>query len=273
MLAMHADYIDGFPKFLEAVSAGATTDAALQAVYHKDLQQVGREAEEYVRSRHDEARLVNLDVRPSDLRTQPITEAQRAAEFALADVLAANPQTLSEAKRRLETLTARYPGDSSSEELLGFLAMSGGNQRDAEQHFAHAVQTNTQDPEVLFRLAHLKIAGEGPTEEVVDLLQRVLAADSNHYNARLELGFAAARMGKFDVAVQALEKISKPKAEHTYVVSYTLAYCLVELHQGNKARMYAEQARKVADGGKNEEQVAGLLRYIDQELPVEVASH
>jgi len=107
---------------------------------------------------------------------------------------------------------------------------------------------------------------------VVDLLQRVIASDGENYGARLELGFAAAKNEKYEVAVKALEGIRHLKPEHAYTVTYTLAYCLVEIQQGNKARMYAERARQIAASGKDKDEVAGLLRYIEQEAPVEVAS-
>jgi lipopolysaccharide biosynthesis regulator YciM len=121
-------------------------------------------------------------------------------------------------------------------------------------------------------LAHLKLQAEGPTEEVVDLLQRVISSDGDHYGARLELGFAAAKNEKYEIAVKALEGIANVKPEHAYVVTYTLAYCLIELQQGNRARAYAEQARKLAADTRDRDEVAGLFRYIEQEAPSVVAS-
>jgi len=272
MLAMDPAYSGQFKDFLAAMSNGATTDAATLAVYHKSLEQIGHELEEYVGSKRMAARLVDVDVRSGSELTADVSDAAKRVEFALADVLAANPRAAAAAVSRLETLTAKYPNDPHSEETLGFLAMRAGQQRDAEEHFARAVQWHSQNPEVWFRLAHLKLRESGPSAEVMDLLERVVAADSSHYNARLELGFAAAKIGRFEAAVTALEGIGKLQAQHAYVVSYTLAYCLAELRQGNRARVYAERAKTDAASNADREQVAGLLRYIDQEAPLEVAS-
>jgi Flp pilus assembly protein TadD len=272
MLAMDAAYAGRFPDFLAAVSSGAGTESALSAVYHKTLQQIGDEVQGYVGSKRLTAHLVNVDARPGLVETQAVADAGKCAEFALAEVLAANPQTADEAKVRLEELTTKYPGDPRGEESLGYIAMRNGSQKDAQMHFAHAVSTNSQDPEVLFRLAHLKLSANGPSDEVIDLLERVIAVDSTHYNALLELGFAAAKCGRYDLAVHTLEKITQPKAEHAYVVSYTLAYSLIELHQGNQARHYAQQATNIASRSKDHEDAAGLMRYIEQESPTEVAS-
>jgi len=272
MLAMDSQYEAGFSKFLATVSNGADTDAALTAVYHKTLEQVGQDVQAYVGSKRMAARLMDIDVRQGDIETTEIGDASKRVELAMADILAASPQLAQEANSRLASLATKYPDDPRPEETLGFQAMNAGRMKDAEEHFAAAVKHNSQNPEVWFRLAHLKLQIDGPTDEVVDLLQRVIAADGDNYGARLELGFAAAKNEKYDVAVKALEGIRNLKAEHAYTVSYTLAYCLVEIQQGNKARMYAERARQIAASGKDKDEAAGLLRYIEQEAPVEVAS-
>jgi len=268
ILALDPAYSGKLQSFLAAVSNGATTEEAMATVYHKSLPELGREVEETIGSKRLEPRVLDVDVRPGPLRTAEVADAAKQAEFALADVMAANPVTLDEAKIRLEALAAKYPDDARAEESLGFLTLRAGLQSAAEQHFMLAVNAHSKDPEAWFRLAHLKIAKGGHNDEAIDLLQRVLAADPSHYNARLELGFVAANNKRYDVAAQALEGIVKPKPEHAYVVSYTLAFCLAELHRGPQARIYAEQARKIAATSADREQVAGLFSYLEQELPV-----
>jgi tetratricopeptide (TPR) repeat protein len=272
MLALDPEYANGFKQFLLAVSIGATSNEAMNAVYHKSLEDAGQDLRSYVGSKRMCARLFNLDVRPTTLETEEIGDAGKRVELALADVLAASPQLADEGSNRLASLATKYPEDPRPEESLGFQAMNAGRMKDAEGHFALAVKHNSENPEVWFRLAHLKLQTEGPTSEAINLLQRVVAVNPDHYGARLELGFAAAKTGQFDLAVKALEGIQQLKAEHAYSVSYTLAYCLVELEQGNKARMYAERAREFATSAKDRSEIAGLVRYINQESPIEVAT-
>lgn len=272
MLALDAEYEGGFQQFLQAVSHGATTEAALQAVYHKSLDQIGLDVQGYFGSKRMAAHLLNIDARPSALETSEIGDAGKRVDLAVADIIAACPQLAQEGSSRLANLATKYPDDPRPEESLGFQAMDAGRMQDAKEHFALALSHHSQNPEVWFRLAHLKLQLEGPTEEVVDLLQRVVAANGEHYGARLELGFAAAKNEKYELAVSTLEGIRNLKAEHAYTVNYTLAYCLVEIQQGNKARMYAELARKTATSGKDRDEVAGLFRYIEQEAPTVVAS-
>ena len=264
MLALDAAYTEGFHRFLAAVSGGASTQDALATVYHKTLEQVGQELREYAGSKRMAARLVDLDARPGELEASEVGDAGKRVDFALAEVLAANPQTLGEAKSRLEMLTAKYPDDPRPEEALGFLTMRAGMKKDAQEHFSRAAKAGSHDAETLFGLAHLKIEAEGPSMEAIELLQRAVAADSTHYNARLELGFVAAKYKRFDLAIDALEKLGAPKPEHVYSVSYMIAYSLVELHQGNRAKEYAELARKQGCNPDEQEQAACLLRYIEQ---------
>jgi hypothetical protein len=98
MLAMEPPYADQFPKFLATVSDGATADAAFWAVYHKTLQQVGDEVVGYVRSKRMKAHWVSVDARLGSLEMQVVADARKRAEFALAEVLAANSETASEAR-------------------------------------------------------------------------------------------------------------------------------------------------------------------------------
>jgi tetratricopeptide (TPR) repeat protein len=254
------------------MTAGATTEDALSATYHKTLPELGREVEQSVGSKRMEPRVLDVDVRPGPLQTAEVADPGKQAEFALADVMAANPRTVDEAKSRLEALSAKYPDDPRADESLGFLAMRAGAQGAAIQHFERAVSAHSKDPEVLFGLAHLEASDSGRSDEVIDLLQRALAAEPAHYNARLELGYVAARNKRYDLAADALKGITNPRPEHAYGISYTLAYCFSELHQSPLARFYAEQARKIAANSADRQQVAGLLSYLQREEPPEVES-
>ena len=272
MLALDPEYAAGFPKFLETVSSGVTVDAAMIAIYHKNLQQIGEDLQSYVGSKRMTTHVLDIDVRLPALATTEIADAGARVEFALAEILSANPPMIEEATRRLTALATKYQQDPRADESLGFIAMRAGLAQDAAAHFARALQNHSQDPEVWFRLAHLKLQTGGPTPEVVDLLERVTAINADNYAARLELGFAAAKIEKYDLAVKTLEGISKVKPEHAYLVTYTLAYCLIHMEQGNRARTYAEQASKIAPTNKDRNEAANLLSYIDKATPVEVAA-
>jgi tetratricopeptide (TPR) repeat protein len=273
VLALDPAYAGKFQSFLGAMSGTSKAEDVFPAVYHKTLQEVGHEVEENVKTKSLEPQGVNIDIRPGILQTADIADAPKQAEFALANVQAADPNALPQAKARLAALAAKYPDDPRSEEALGFLLMRSGAKSEAEQHFARALRANSSNPDVFFALAHLKLAHGGSSEEAINLLRRGLAVDPTNYNALLELGFAATKNDQFDVAVDALVKIKEPKPEHVFVIAYDLAYCLSELHQNARARAYAEQALKKAATPGDREQATGLLRFIGQDSPREVATY
>jgi len=272
LLALNTEYADKFRGFLGNIPGNSTAEDTLSSTYHKSLQDLGSETEEHVKAKRLTPRAVDIDIRPGILQSAEVADSGKQAEFALADVQALNPNGQEEAKTRLAMLAAKYPDDPSAEESLGFLAMRSGLKAEAEEHFEHAVKNHSTDPEVLFSLAHLKLAREGSSDEAIDLLQRAIAGNGSYYNALLELGFAAAKSQRFDLAVEALGKIPEPKPEHAFGVSYTLAYCLSELHLGSQARINAEQAAKIATNARDKKQSAELLAYLQQESKRDLAT-
>jgi Flp pilus assembly protein TadD len=266
LLASDPAYADKFRGFLTTMSgAPPTAGDPWSATYHKTLIDLGSETEQCVKAKHVESHLVALDIRPGALQSAEVADSSKQTEFALADVQAVNPNGFEEARVRLEMLAAKYPDDPRAEESLGFLAMRAGRKSDAEPHFVRAVKCHSQDPEVFFSLAHLMLARGGSSDEAIDLLQRAIAGNPGYYNALLELGFAAAKSQKFDLAVDSLEKIATPKPEHAFGVSYTLAYCLSELHRNGKARTNAELSLKIASNPRDKQQASELLAYIKHE--------
>lgn len=272
-LALDNAYENKFRGFLGTISAGSDSGGPFEATYHKTLQDLGSETEQDVRAKRLESRLVELDIRPGTLNVAEVADSGQQAELALANVQAANPRAAAEAKMRLEVLAAKYPDDPRAEESLGFLSMRTGlKNSEAEQHFERASKAHSNDPEVLFWLAHLKLERGGSADEAIDLLRRALISDGTYYSALLELGFAAANSDRFDLAVEALGKISKPHAEDAFGVSYLLAYSLSELHLNNRARTSADQAQKMAGNPRERQQVADLLAEIEQESKGEEAT-
>jgi Flp pilus assembly protein TadD len=272
MLALNTAYENKFQGFLATMSGNSSAENALSATYHKTLEDLGSETEQEMKAKRVESRTIDLDIRQGVLQSAEVADSVKQAEFAFADVLAANPNVVAEAKVRLEVLVAKYPDDPRAEESLGFLTMKAGLKSDAEAHFVRAVKNHSEDPEVLFSLAHLQLARGGSDEEAIQLLQRAIARNGTYYNALLELGFTAAKIERFDLAIEALSKITEPKIEHAFDISYTLAYCLSELHQNSRAKLAAELARKIAVKPHDKEEVAELLTYIKQESKQEEAS-
>ena len=272
LLALDTAYENRFRGFLSAISGSSTTEGPLTATYNKTLDDLGAETAQDEKANRLGSRLVDLDTRSGILQSADVADSSKQAEFILADVQAANPNALPEAKARLDLLAAQYPDDPHAEESLGFLALKSNLKSEAEEHFARAVKDHSQNSMVLTSLAHLQLEHGGSSAEAISLLQRALEIDGANYNALLELGFAAAKSQKFDLAVETLGKITDPKPEHTYAVSYTLAFCLSALHLNNRALVSAEVARKTARNPRDKQQADSLLAYISSESKEEMAT-
>ena len=74
LLALDPVYADKFRDFLAALTAGATTEAALTAVYNKTLPEIGREVEASMGSKTVAPRILDVDVRPGALQTAEVAD-------------------------------------------------------------------------------------------------------------------------------------------------------------------------------------------------------
>ncbi len=121
MLAFHPNYRALFPRYLQAVSAGASSSDALGQVYGKSLEDVTLDLQSYIPQipAHQSA----TEIRPVQ-HEEPSVLALSEVEGAItmADLLAAHRSTAREAKNRLEQLYGRHPDNPKAEELLAYLA-------------------------------------------------------------------------------------------------------------------------------------------------------
>ncbi len=264
VLALNPAYKDQLHGFLAAVSDQAQGADPWTATYHQTLSALGSETQKDFAENKLKPQLFDIDIRAGALQSAEMADPIKQTEFALASVLAANPNMHAEAKLRFEMLAASYPDDPRPAESLGVLLVAEGRQSEAEQAFETAVKNRSQDPEILFRLAHIKV-GRGSNDEAIALLQRAVAENPEYYNALVELGFTAAKVDNYELAAATLAKINEPKPEHAFQISYTLAYSLAELNQFHKAISTAERSRTLALNAQDKQQAAELLAYIRQE--------
>jgi tetratricopeptide (TPR) repeat protein len=271
MLALSPDYAAQFPKFVEAISAGADSRDSLARIYGKTLDQVMADLRAHISRRQLPTHVFDLDLAAAQVEPAPLAAPREQVDLALADLAASNPNAEADGAAELHAISGRYPDSPDAEESLGFLALRHNDMDEARLHFRKAVERHSTTAEVVFYLAHLESAAGAPAERVIDLLNRALELNPNYYDARLELGFVAAKAKKFDLATAALSaagqlaKGDNSHLEHAYVLSYTLAYCYAQLNQSEQALAYGEKAKRAARSGQDQEQTASLLRYIDRE--------
>jgi hypothetical protein len=266
MLALSPDYAAQFPKFVESISAGANARETLAKIYGKPLEQVTADLHSYLSRRQLPTHIFDLDLAAGDVEPKPLAAPREQADLALADLAASNANAEADGVAALNSFSGRYPENPEAEEALGYLALRRNRMDEARLHFQNAVDRGSTAAGVIFYLAHLDSAAGVPAERVIALLNRALQINPDYYEARLELGFVAAKAKKFDIAAAALTAVAQlPRPEHAYLVSYTLAYCYAQLNQAEQALEYGEKAKRAARSGQDQEQTANLLRYIDRE--------
>ena len=264
MLALSQDYAAQFPKFLESVSGGMDTRESLARVYHKTLDQISEELHDYMQRKQLPMHAFDLDLDAARFQPHPLASPRELADLALADLTASNPYADADGTAELKSVSMRYPDSPEAEESLGYLCLRQNNPDEARLHFAKAVERHSTAPDVIFYLAHLESSAGAAPERVIGLLNRALELKPDYYEARLELGFAAARANKFTLAASELSKIGSPRPEHAYVLSYTLAYCYAQLNEAADALKYGEIAQRAARNTHDQEQTENLLRYIER---------
>jgi tetratricopeptide (TPR) repeat protein len=271
MLALSSDYAAEFPKFVGSVSSGANARDSLARVYGKSLDQVTADLRHYLSRKQLPTHVFDLDMTAAEVESKPLSSPREQVDLALADLAASTPNAEADGAAALNSVSGRYPENPEAEESLGYLAMRYNRMDEARLHFQKAVDRHSNAPEVVFYLAHLESAAGAPPDRVIRLLNRALELNPDYYDARLELGFVAAKAKKFDLATSALSaasqlaKAGNPHPEHAYVLSYTLAYCYAQLNQADQALVYGHKAQRAARSGEDQEQTANLLRYIDRE--------
>lgn len=270
MLAISRDYSAGFSSFLKLISAGVPAPESFQTAYHKSLAQISSDLDVYIHRNRWPEQTFRYDPTTTDTFTK-LETAQAQVDLALAEIAAANPQKRLSAQASLQSFALKYPDNPKPEERLGYLALQENRFEDARLHFAAAVGRHSTEPEVIFYLAHLNLTRGVSREESISLLERVLELRPEHYNARLELGFAATKEKRFETAAAALSGIKDLQTEHAYAVYYTLAYCYTQLNNDASARSYAVRAQRAATNLKDSEQAANLLRFVGEASTAETA--
>jgi hypothetical protein len=264
MLVLAPQYASRFPDFLSAINQGGSAANCFESVYGKTVEQVAADLQSYFEG---DLPVRSYPVNLTDINPEPVISPLPSSELelTLADLLAVNPDRQDRATAMLRDLASRYPAQPEPEAALGYIALRENRQQEARQHFLSALDRHSNDPQVLYYAARLQEASTAPPDQVIQLFERVLSIKPDYYEARLELGFFAAKTRKFGLAASVLADTQTLRPEHVYPVEYTLAYCSVQLNEIEQAKKFAQNARRSALNTKDIEQVNQLLRYIDQE--------
>jgi hypothetical protein len=267
MLAIGSAYSPRFDAFVKSLQSGQSALDSFRLIYAKTLDQVGADFEAYLRQTNLPVRAFDVDLNRLNFRIARSMAAQERIDVTLADLLASNPYTQSEAEARLVEISKQYPVNPEPEESLGYIALREHKTEEARLHFASAIQRQSNDPDVILNYARLQQLSGAPAEQIMALLERVLSIAPGRQDARLELGLLRAQSQQFALALATLSELKPPPSSHSSTYFYAIAYCQAHLRNMEAAKEYATEALRSAQNPAEQLQAGKLLRYIDHELP------
>ena len=269
MLALGNGYSPHFNAFIQAVSSGQSPETGLSSCYGKSVRRIETDLDAYIRQKNfpTVSYAINLQL----LAHEPAVGTLRKSELDLsaADLLASNTTSGPEAINEVQELARRHPNEAAFDETLGYVALRYRQADEARAHFATAVEHQSTDPLAIYNSAHLQQAAGAGAEELIPLLERVLALKPDYDPARIDLGFMATRANRFDLALSVFSQMKTISPKVAYEVLYTMAYCALQLHRPAQAGGYALQAQEQARTPEQREKVDALLRFIDRQQMAE----
>jgi Tfp pilus assembly protein PilF len=263
MIELGKAYGPDFSKFLNAIASGRSAPECFQSVYGKSLSQVNDDLRIYFKQATVRGALFDVKLMKSDLEPEVTDLSDFQSSLALADLLASQKRTMSEASQRLLELAKSHPESVDIQESLGYLAWQQGNIDQAREHFSRAYAEGSQDPDMLFHYAQFLRVAKAPDSEIIEVLTRVVAIKPDHTDALMNLGMTQMQAHKFGVALVSLSRIKTVKPDHAFALFAAIAYCDLELKNPGQAKVMAEKAKQYAQSPDQQFQISNFLRHLD----------
>ena len=263
MLALSTEYGPQFSKFVLAVASGRTTDQAIAAVYGKNLNQVAEDLRAYFRQATLRASLFPIKLERADLEPEVHDLPPFDSQLVLADLLASHRSTAEAARRLLNAMAVKEPGNQRIQESLGYLSWQEGDAVEARVRFAAAFQEGSTDAEMLYHYASLAGTSGGDRDEAIRALTQALQIKPDFEKARLALGMELMDAKLYGRALSTLSGMRTVKPDQAFSVFSSLAYCNLQLKNQRNARMWEEKAAAYARKPSEREQTTTFFRYLD----------
>ena len=262
MLAAGTGYYKHFDEFVSAMSSGRSEEQAFELAWGKDVASVEADLDRYLRQSLS-GLLYDTKVRQNDSEPEIAELPQKDLDLSFADLLSSNPYAAPGVEQKLIELSRKHPDDPGFEELLGYLALREKRTELAESHFSNAVERQSKDPVAVYHSARLQQSSGASADQVIPLLERALELNPDYLPARIDLGFAAAKANRFDLAVATLAELKSVDAKMAFEVYFTVAYCDLRLNRFQDAATYAAAAQQSARSVDQQSRAATMIRMID----------
>jgi cytochrome c-type biogenesis protein CcmH/NrfG len=142
-------------------------------------------------------------------------------------------------------LAQENPHSPEVEESLGYLAWQENHLREARKHLALAVERGSQNSRMIYDLAELEQAGGATSQAVIDLLQKVIALQPDHNDARIFLAGIETGRGHYGSALAAITPIHTVRPEQAFPFFSVAAYSHANLQDFQEAKSLAAKALRI----------------------------
>jgi hypothetical protein len=266
MLLTDERYRPALNVFLNMISAGTPSAAAVEQAFSRPLATVMRDLHGHVRRDHDRA-LVSGYTRPPRAGRQATRRADGfEAGLVTANLLAISPKRADEARAAYERLAAERPDDLQLAESRAYFERRRGQREAARAHLARAVELGSTTASVYVDYASLA------PEKAPELLARALALEPEDLTIRLRYGSALLGAGRNAEALAALAQVRRVPQESAFQYFQLLANVYVRLNEIERAQAAAADAVKHAQPGAQADFAARLAKSINDYAESRAAS-
>ena len=260
MLSLSRKYQSKLWEVLEALTAGTSSVAALEAAYGMSIENLQRELRSYVH--RDRLSAFVFDIKLEKSAEQPSAEPATGLEVGLllADLLAATEKT--EAARAMyEKVSSEYPEAPGPYEALGYLEYRLGDKDQARIQFGRAFELGSENPRVLRLYAGLQ--READDETIVLTLLRAVEASPEDIDTRLALGSQLLQRDSYMHAVAILQQVRNANVEQARRALRMPVHARLKLNQRESGRRAATQLLELAQTPEEINSAQRLLALLE----------
>lgn len=266
MLVRSPRYAAEFPKFLETVASGDSSEQALNSVYGRSINTVAVDLENWAVTRPNmpiSLQGVLLGHTPID-----VSEASSSAPRAiLAQILLASGE-LGRAKKQYLDLERDDPSNGDAPAALASIALMERDLPRALAEWQKAMKIGITDPELCFRFAVRADTAGVDAEEIRQALRRAVALDPAFDDCRYRLALSEHNAGNWEESIAQLRAMHTVDPQRTFVYWITMASALESLDRRDEAIAAARKALDQAVGAYQESLARELIFFGQTDLKV-----
>lgn len=270
MLFLDEQYRPKFNDMLRAVTTGMPPVELFQKVYARDLPQVDRDLNAYVRKSSFRVALFPVQLAKASETPEVETADMGVVGGALIDILAGTRKT-DAALAMCKKMAQEHPKTWQVQVAWGH-AVERTDMAAAMEHYARAAALNAADAKFYYDYSRL-LAWRNQYEDAEKMAAKSLELEAVNNTARIHLARLLMHRGRYADARTTLLAIKKADAEGALQLFYAYAYSSYRLKDVAEARQALTRARPFAKTEGERHMLDQLAQALDRPAPkaVEIA--